>query len=339
MIPAPDQFAGCLIGQGVGDALGFPVEGAAPAVCAAYAREVVLARRPPRPAPDGFAFGQYFDDTQLARELMQSLVARRGFDPDDYGRRIARLFTEDRVVGRGRSTNAAAQRLAAGVPWHRAGTPPPAAGNGSAMRAAPVGLVFGHDAAAMRRVARDQGRITHADERCSAGAVAVAGAVALAARRPRLDPPQFLEALREQVQNIEPSMATTLRQLQDWLELPEDAAAERISRAGLPPGVDSHWRGGISAFVVASVLWALYAFLRSPDDYVRTVATAIAPGGDVDTTAAMAGAMAGARLGLAAVPEPFARALNDRGAWRRDDLCRLAAEAHALATELAAPHS
>jgi ADP-ribosylglycohydrolase len=44
------------------------------------------------------------------------------------------------------------------------------------------------------------------------------------------------------------------------------------------------------------VLWSLYSFLRSPEDYWETVCTAIAVGGDVDTTAAMAGAVSGAYL-------------------------------------------
>jgi len=87
-------------------------------------------------------FGQYTDDTQLARELLRSLVERRRFDPADYAARIARLFTEGHVVGQGRATEAAADRLAAGVPWDEAGTPSPAAGNGSAMRAAPIGLML-----------------------------------------------------------------------------------------------------------------------------------------------------------------------------------------------------
>jgi ADP-ribosylglycohydrolase len=43
-------------------------------------------------------------------------------------------------------------------------------------------------------------------------------------------------------------------------------------------------------------LWSIYAFLRAPDDYLDTVCVAIAAGGDVDTTAAMAGAIGGVRL-------------------------------------------
>src|SRR5262245_46710014 len=69
---------------------------------------------------------------KLARELAASLVTHGGFDPQDYADRVARLFTGGRIVGGGRTT-AQAPRIARGTPWCEAGTPPPAAGNGSAM--------------------------------------------------------------------------------------------------------------------------------------------------------------------------------------------------------------
>ncbi len=331
MLPGADRFVGSLLGQCLGDALGFVVEGEAPPLCSAYAQEVVLARRVPTRRRSEFAFGQYSDDSQMARELMQSLVARGRFDPVDYAGRIAALFGEGRIVGQGRTTSAAAERLLAGIPWDEAGTPPPAAGNGSAMRAAPIGLFFAGRPAAMVGAARDQGRITHADPRCSAGAIAIAGAAAFAAAQDRIEPAGFLAALRRMTIEIEPTVASNLRQLEAWITLPESEAAQMIARAGLPPGVDSHWRGGISAFVVGSVLWALYAFLRSPEDYVKTIATAIFPGGDVDTTAAMAGAISGAHLGTSAIPEDLTRHLNDRGSWGCVELTALARRCHAAA--------
>jgi ADP-ribosylglycohydrolase len=82
--------------------------------------------------------------------------------------------------------------------------------------------------------------------------------------------------------------------------------------------------------VVGSVLWSLYSFLRSPDDYWETIGTAIAVGGDVDTTAAMAGAISGARLGLAQLPEDPAQGLTDQGTWGYSELVELAHECHAL---------
>jgi ADP-ribosylglycohydrolase len=63
--------------------------------------------------------------------------------------------------------------------------------------------------------------------------------------------------------------------------------------------------------------------LRTPEEYWETICTAIIAGGDVDTTAAMAGAISGAHLGLERLPLKLAENLNDRGAWRLDDLIDL----------------
>ena len=49
----------------------------------------------------------------------------------------------------------------------------------------------------------------------------------------------------------------------------------------VPDGARWH---GISPFVTTSVVWSLYAFLRTPTDYLDTVCTAIAVGGDVAVT-------------------------------------------------------
>lgn len=332
MIPAADRFSGFIVGQCLGDALGFLVEGDSPQECARYAHDVVRAARLPRRSGHGPAFGQYSDGSQMARELMESYVVCAGFDADDYARRIAALFTEDRIIGRGHATEKAAVRLAAGTPWQQSGTPAPAAGNASAVRAGVLGLIYGDFPETLTRIAHDQGVMTHADSRCSAGAVTVAGAVALAARDVYPDGEAFLRPLRQWTQRIEPTLASGLRRLEELLSSPKEQAAEAISHIGLPPGVDSQWRGGISAFVVSSVLWALYAFLKHPDDFHLAVALAIEAGGDVDTTAAMTGAMVGARRGLAGIPSDLAAHLNDRGAWRNDDLVALAMACHEIAS-------
>ena len=78
------------------------------------------------------------------------------------------------------------------------------------------------------------------------------------------------------------------------------------------------------------MLWSLYAFLRTPEDYWATICTAIAVGGDVDTTAAMAGAISGAYLGLEAVPAHLAGRLTDQDAWGWTELIELAHEVYGL---------
>src|SRR5699024_10600078 len=140
MTDAHDGRAGSLVAQALGDALGFLVEGHPPEECAAYARDVFSRDDPPRTPRGRFRFGQYSDDTQLARELALSLAATTGrhglwrwprrtagprFVPQDFAARVAALFANEKIVGRGRATQKAADRLIDGVPWDRAGEPSP----------------------------------------------------------------------------------------------------------------------------------------------------------------------------------------------------------------------
>ena len=335
MAPQWDRFAGSLLGQALGDALGLPVEGHAPASCRYYVDTFLDPPREDLPGRWGFPFGQYTDDTQLARELLSSMVDCRGFQPVDYATRIGAIFTENRIVGRGRATEQAALKIAAGCPWDESGTPSPAAGNGSAMRAGPVGLVYGHDVEALVAVARDQGRITHQDPRCIAGSVAVATAVARAAESTTIDPSEFIGAVAEATEPFHPPMAAVFRRLPDWIGQDEDSVAREIASLGAAPEHGDAWQG-ISPYVLPSVTWALYSFLRSPEDYWETIRCAIAVGGDVDTTAAMAGGVSGAFVGLDGLPAEFLPRLGDQGDWGQGALVALARRAHDLAVELRA---
>lgn len=331
VMPYQEQFMGSLIGQCLGDALGFVVEGSSPVECRQYVGEVLENGRVGELHQGFLEFGQYSDDSQLARELMQSYEECDGrFEPARYAERIAAIFAERRIVGEGKSTKHAAQRLLNGVPWEESGMPPPSAGNGSAMRAGPVGLFFFDEPDRLIEAAKAQGHITHQDPRCAAGAVAIAGAVALASVSERIEPGQFLGELAGWVERVHEPTANSIRQLMGWVALGREGAADFITKVGRIEEETPDQREGITPFVTSSVLWSLYSFLSEPEDYRETIHTAIAVGGDVDTTAAMAGAMSGAFLGVEAIPNDLARHLTDRGTWGFEELVDLAKRCHRL---------
>ena len=58
---ASERYGGSLIGQALGDALGFPVEGYPPETCAAYVDEVLRPRNLKRAVRSPFRFDQYTD--------------------------------------------------------------------------------------------------------------------------------------------------------------------------------------------------------------------------------------------------------------------------------------
>jgi ADP-ribosylglycohydrolase len=315
-------LAGCLLGQALGDALGFVVEARPFETARRYVDQYLRAGGAGHLAHPDFPFGQYTDDTQLARELLLSVAETGEWSPEAFARRLAALFERGEDVSAGPGTRAAAARLASGTHWSLAGTPVPYAGNGSAMRAGPLGLLFAATPA-MVSAAVEQSLVTHLDPRCAAGAVAVAHAVALAAEGGPLDRAEFLAEIGALAAVQDASVGSAIRGLTTWAHLAPDEALRWLHAEGLDPAYPGEWQG-ISAFVTPSVVWSLYAFLRDPDDYWTAVCTAIGAGGDTDTMAAIAGAIAGARLGPSALPAELVEQLNDRGGWRAAHLLELA---------------
>jgi ADP-ribosylglycohydrolase len=177
-------------------------------------------------------------------------------------------------------------------------------------------------------VARDQALVTHRDPRAVAGAVAVAAAVAVAGRPRPVVPATLLAEVGALVLPIERTVAEAVAAVVAWVPL---APAEAMARLATLSAQGEWASSGVSPFVTPGVAWSLYAFLRSPDDYLETVCTAIEAGGDTDTMAAMAGAMSGAHLGPSALPARALGRLTDAGGWGASELDALARRSAVLA--------
>ncbi len=322
-VPSKSAFRGCLLGQCLGDALGYPVEGHDEYECSHFIFDIASQWfKGTAPSPYQWS-GQYTDDSQLARELLSSLVENGGFDGSDYAGRIADIFRSNKIVGKGIASDQAARNLNRGTHWQESGVPAPSAGNGTAMRAAPIGLFYFDNIDKLIETAHWQGYITHQDPRCSAGSIAIAGAVTLSLRKELDDTSAFIETIAEWMRNHDSGFADIFLHLKQWISLKPSEAVGPISIAGKPNGYIEEWPG-ISPFVVCSVLWSVYSFLRYRDSFWDAIATSISVGGDVDTTGAMTGAISGAWLGEEALPRPLLKMLNDHGKWRHSDLTALA---------------
>lgn len=332
-----EAFQGCLIGQAVGDALGFVIEGYQEAVCMDYITRIILKKIVPiNNRVPIYAFGQYSDDTQLARELLISFVQLGGrLDMAHYACRIGMLFQPGafRIVGYGHQTVAGATRIRAGIPHTESGKSErylASNGNGSAMRAAPLGLII-REKAKVIEIARESSIITHASERTQNGAVIIALATHYVnmTRGTTFNISSFLEYVCD---GIHAEFIDDIKSLQSLIERKVDplAAKRTIIKIGMDRG-DLGWgEDSVSCGVTQSVLWTLYSVCYSPDSYVDAIACAILGAGDVDTTAAMTGAIVGTRLGLRGIPTVWSAHLQDQGEWKTSELEQLARNAYNL---------
>lgn len=305
------SYRGALVGTAIGDALGRPAEGRPPHVLTErYGR---LSDYQPWPGWTGGPRGTITDDTQMTMCVGESLLGGGGrLDPVDLAQRFVEWFPEGR--GRGQTCTMAVLSLIDGAPWWEAGDA--SAGNGAAMRSAPVGLAHLHDTTALIQDAALSAVITHADPMAVASAVAHAFTVAhLSATEPgHLDTTQLMGDLSHVLSTIDDPGYRE----RDWQTRPGKTAepvslAERLAEVpdhlGHAPAEAFEWFYN-GAFVLESLPAALWCFLRAPEDPEEVVVTAVMGGHDADTVASMAGAYAGAYLGEAAFPER----------WRGEDL-------------------
>lgn len=304
-----DRVRGALLAVACGDALGAVFEGS-PVVSAEDYRALREATGELR----------YTDDTAMTLVLAEHLASRLERDSDlDEDELLAAFAQEWRAEpwrGYGAGPPQIFRAALSGQPWRTvAGELFDGAGsfgNGGAMRVAPVALL-GRRLPQVLEWAQRSAQLTHTHPLGRAGAAVQAAAVSLAISGDRarsLDPMEFLNRLQACDQH--PELSSRLRRISYLL------GDERPGRAARSLG------NGIAA--LESVPAAILAFLRNPDDPASVIEFAIRLGGDTDTVAAMAGAMAGARCGESALPaEWMQRVEHDRVERVADALARTAA--------------
>jgi len=270
-----------MLGLVAGNQLGVPTEhlGTPDAIRQAYPNGVTDLAPPPKNSP-------YDDDAAMALLLGESLVSSQGFDANDVARRWVKWMKVD-GRGIGMTTRRALTLIDRGKEPFEAGrlanqeNPGRSAGNGSVMRCAPVALLYHNDTDRLIRVSTQQAAITHSDERCTWGAVAVN----LAARELLHGNIYFVDEVLHRMGDRAP------RVLRDAIH-----RVPRESESDLPIA-----RAGEAGYVVHCVEIAFWFAThdRSLEESLVYLAQA---GGDTDTNAAVAGALLGARYGEVALP-------------------------------------
>ena len=295
-----DRATGVLLGLACGDALGRPVEGwPADRIEREYGTLTTFVGGGVRDRPPGTVT----DDTQLATRLARSLVARGGFDRDDFVERLLEWY-DRQPFGVGGTTSEALERIADGIAPAEAADRARAAKpegrkatNGSVMRCAPLATAYRDAPAELQRVSRASSRVTHADPRCVHGCAALTLTIANALTGTEEPLDRALEALP----------ADAPRELRERLA----PVPDRIDPAdpdALVPANDA----------VETLRTACYHALAA-DDLESAVVAAVNEGGDTDTIGAVTGAIAGARFGARALPERWLSSLE-----RREELESLA---------------
>jgi ADP-ribosylglycohydrolase len=319
-----EQVLGGLFGVCVGDALGLPVQ--------------FMSRKERKIKPvagmSGYgAFdeppGTWSDDSSLSFCLAESLC--NGYDLNDIADRFVKWRFEGywtpygEAFDIGATTDSAVKRLRNGAGPRRSGdTGEECNGNGSLMRILPVAFVVRNlELPARFRVVDEVSAITHAHPRSLlACGIYVQTALGLLEGDA---PADALEKMKDPVMRyygVKPGVRTEVK--------PRAKSPTSGSFQSVPPGPDfrpelSHFsrilERGAEAFsalpeddirsggyVVHTLEAALWCLLNACS-YVETVLKAVNLGGDTDTTAAVAGGLAGICYGFGAIPKLWIEAI------------------------------
>lgn len=287
-----DRIAGGLVGLLVGDALGVPYEFHSPEE---IPTESLIEFEPPR----GFrrshevAPGTYSDDGAQALCLLASLLKCGRLDPDDFAGRLLDWYTkgycavDNRVFDVGIQTARAFRALQSGTPALDAGPSEERAnGNGSLMRVLPLALWHDGTDAELVLDACLQSRVTHSHPRSQV----CCALYCLWARRILDD-------------SAEP-WGEALASLRGLLHRDSNLRVELdgVIRPDEPPAGKG---GGYVVDCLHSARLAVEA-----GDFERVVRSAVRLGDDTDTTAAVAGGIAGLRDGLSEIPDRWVKGLR-----------------------------
>jgi ADP-ribosylglycohydrolase/protein-tyrosine phosphatase len=295
-----DRYRGALLGLAVGDAVGAAVEFQPPGTFAPLTDMV-------GGGPHRLPIGAWTDDTSMALCLAESLVETGGFDPVDQLKRYVRWYREGYLSSTGRCFDIGNATRAALERFERTGEPfpgdadPHAAGNGPLMKLAPVPLAYAADPPAAVARAAESARTTHGAPQAIDATRYLAAVLLGALHTGELTPAWAAEPLHPEVAEI----------------------AAGSFRTKEPPAI----RG--TGYVVDSLeaaLWAVHGAASFEDAVLRAANL----GDDADTTAAIAGQLAGALYGVDAIPAKWRAAIvmRDRIEELADGLLRLAGALH-----------
>lgn len=299
------KFRGCLIGLALGDALGAPYEGAIDPINIDLEKLKIEKQL------------KYTDDTIMALCIAESITENRAFSQKDIAERYLKWYLSGDLRGIGLTVNRALRK------YSRTRDPKTsgvidfwAAGNGVAMRIAPIAL---YDINSTEEVLyehiRLDGQITHRNELAISGAFAVALAIKKAIRAKSKE--EILEYVKTQLERF-----GILNRVYDSLI----KVSELIERETVDQ--EAFKILGTSGFVVHTVSSALFSFMYH-NNFLDSILSIIRAGDDTDTNAAVTGSIAGAYYGYDAIPNELINRLENR-----QEIIKLADEIYMIATHI-----
>ncbi len=297
MVSMKDRYEGCMLGLAIGDAIGAATE--------FLSYDDIRRKFPPEGVQGFHPFrgmrpGSYTDDTEMSIAVARGLLNAKDFGTEA----IMESMTKEFIAWRENTSSSRSPGntcilgvlgLSSGKHWSESGVAD-SKGCGTAMRSAPLGLAYRHALDAITGLGSKISLMTHGHPIATAGSVATAFLVAKSLDG--TDTADLHDELVRRIRQIDEDFAI-------HMILIPTAMAEQSSKV-------AHRILGDGWAAEEAVAGAIYANVKHPSSFKDIILEAANSGGDTDSKACIAGAIAGARLGREAIPSGWIEGIEDR---------------------------
>ena len=270
-----ERFDACILTGAIGDAWGSGYENFSEID---DSKRFYLFGKPEEKEPSW----QITDDTQLTLATCEALIEDQNANPEVIGQKFIQFYRAKKLTGLGASTLQALRELDFGGHWSQVGRKGEyAAGNGAAMRIAPLAFFDHISKARIREICW----ITHQNDEAYVGALGVVIAIKAIIQQEWTGTENLLEIIIDQIPD------TRVRDRLIEINRLQSASLEEIGQLGN------------NAYVVNSVPLAIVAASKVTHIGIEEMfKQLIKIGGDTDTNCSIAGQIAGALIGKNNLP-------------------------------------
>lgn len=294
------KIQGYLIAGAIGDALGFIVEKKPFPEVEEFADQLYknkIYTIPFRTFPKDYLFGQYSDDTQFSRLLIESVIEGKS-----YKELLIDEYVKGNLIGLGTNTRKVLSYYSKNkspIPEHMIDN----ISNGSLMRTGVLGLLF--EESELKTQVEAHSKITHNHPGVFQWCYIYSSLVYDLMTKDTITDSEVLTKLPEELAEV----------LKEFKAKPlEDFRQYIVSSSQLA----SDWQG-IPPLAKETLMAVLLVFLKHRQEpFEKFITQILKLGGDTDSTAALSGSLYGTLHGLNSIPSHFRGIIHDQNNFKEN---------------------
>lgn len=305
-----DKFLGCIFGLALGDAISAPYQ----VDLVQNMTKLFTLNKENYKKHQDHDLGQYTSKTILTLSIIENIISEKGINLSKILNDFADLYNENQLLGDLYATETAVKNYLKENKVSKAAAVVGKADNSTITRTAPIALWHINDKdKKLIKSAVMLSELTHKDYRTTCGAVAVSKIIQfLVNTKPPLKFNVMLKQTTDLIKTMDKKFAKHIYDITNYRSKNIEIAELKLKKAGNEKYSQYAYGGGVTPYVLSTLLISLYHFLRNTDDFFKMLEDLIKCGGAVNDICALAGCFWGSLNGYNKLPLNFVEGLKDK---------------------------